>query len=111
MSSAGSDVCIYPSIPLLNFLSLLLLSITKGSAELFRQLVGHYAAHIKDVGAWDEALESVAEMYFGISRPRQGNPLFDMMGSMFGGGAPAPKKPAPRRVTGLAPGPVAEGLD
>ncbi|KAI9746320.1 MAG: hypothetical protein M1818_000031 [Claussenomyces sp. TS43310] len=111
VSSGGTDLRIYPSLPLLNFLSLLLLAISKGSADLFRQLVGHYAAHIKETGTWDEALESVAEMYFGISRPRQGNPLLDMMGSMFGGGAGAAKKPAPRRVTAPTPAPAAEGLD
>jgi hypothetical protein len=103
VSSNGSDIKIYPSLPLLNFLGLLMLAITKTSADLFRQLRNHYAAHIKEAGTWDEPLEIVAEMYFGITRPRQGNPLLDMMGSMFGGGAAAaPKKPS---------APVAEGLD
>jgi len=109
VSSNTLDMMIYPSLPLLNFLGLLLLAVQKGSADLFRSLKSHYAAHIKEVGTWDEALESIAEMYFGIQRPRQGNPLFDMMGSMFGGGfggAPA-KKPQQRRVEA----PVAEGLD
>lgn len=111
VSSANSDMRIYPSLPLLNFLGLLLLAIQKSSPDLFRQLKSHYATHIKEAGTWDEALESVAEMYFGIQRPRQGNPLFDMMGSMFGGGGAAPKKPPPKRVTGASPAPVAEGLD
>jgi hypothetical protein len=110
VSSSGSDMRIYPSLPLLNFLGLLLLTIQKASPDLFRQLTKHYAVHINEVGTWDESLESVAEMYFGIQRPRQGNPLFDMMGSMFGGGA-APKKAQPKRVTGATQAPVAEGLD
>lgn len=97
-------------MPLLNFLNLLLLALQKGSADLFRQLNAKYAAHIEEVGAWDEALTAVAEMYFGIQRPRQGNALFDMMGSMFGGGGGASSaKPAPKRVGESAP--VAEGLD
>jgi golgi to ER traffic protein 4 len=108
VSSGSSDLRIYPSLPLLNFLNLLLLAVQKGSADLFRQLKSKYAVHLKEVEDWDEALTSVAEMYFGIQRPRQGNPLFDMMGSMFGGGA-APAKPQPKRVGGSAP--VAEGLD
>lgn len=104
----SSDLKIYPSLPLLNFLSLLLLAVQKGSADLFRQLKSKYAVHLKEVEDWDEALTSVGEMYFNIQRPRQGNPLFDMMGSMFGGGA-APPKQQPKRVGSSAP--VAEGLD
>lgn len=108
VSSNTLDMRIYPSIPLLNFLGLLLLAVQKGAADLFKQLKSKYATHIKEVGIWDEALTTVAEIYFGIQRPRQGNPLMDMMGSMFGGGG-APGKPQPKRVGGSAP--VAEGLD
>jgi hypothetical protein len=110
VSSSGSDMRIYPSLPLLNFLGLLLLAVQKGSAGLFRQLKTKYGAYIDEVGIWDEALTSVAEMYFGIQRPRQGNPLLDMMGSMFGGGmGGAPAKQQPKRVGASAP--AAEGLD
>jgi hypothetical protein len=110
VSSNSSDMRIYPSLPLLNFLGLLLLAVQKGSADLFRSLKNKYSVLIKEVGIWDEALTSVAEMYFGIQRPRQGNPLFDMMGSMFGGGMPGPEKPQPKRV-GHSTAPAAEGLD
>lgn len=111
VSSNASDIKIYPSLPLLNFLGLLLLAVQKGSADLFRQLKNKYAVHIKEVGMWDEALTSVGEMYFGIQRPRQGNPLLDMMGSMFGGAmGGAPAKPQPKRV-GASATPAAEGLD
>jgi hypothetical protein len=110
VSSSSSDMRIYPSLPLLNFLSLLLLAVQKGSADLFRSLKNKYAVLIKEVGIWDDALTSVAEMYFGIQRPRQGNPLFDMMGSMFGGGMPGPAKQQPKRV-GQSSAPAAEGLD
>lgn len=109
VASQQHEARIYPSLPLLNFLTLLLLAVQKGSADLFRQLRTHYAVHIKEVGAWDEALDTIAEIYFRIQRPRQGNPLMDMMGSMFGGAAP--KQPAPKRVVGSASAPVAEGLD
>ena len=109
VSSSGSDVRIYPSIPLLNFLGLLLLAVQKGSADLFRQLKTKYGVLINEVGIWDEAITSVGEMYFGIQRPRQSNGLFDLMGGMFGGGGPAAGKPQPKRVGASAP--VAEGLD
>lgn len=109
VSSNSSDMRIYPSLPLLNFLGLLLLAVQKGSADLYKQLKSKYALYIKEVGIWDEALISVGEMYFGISRPRQGNPLLDMMGGMFGGGMGAPKKQEPRRVGASAP--AADALD
>ena len=108
VSSNSSDLRIYPSLPLLNFLGLLLLAVQKGSADLFRQLKTKYAAHIKEAGTWDEALTSVGEMYFGIQRPRQGNPLLDMMSGILGGGG-GQAKAQPKRVGGLAP--VSEGLD
>jgi hypothetical protein len=108
VSSQSSDVRIFPSLPLLNFLGLLLLAVQKGSPDLFRQLRSKYAANIAELGGvWDTALEMIAEMYFGIQRPRQSNPLLDMMGSFFGGGGGAPSGPAPRRVEA----PAAEGLD
>ena len=106
VSSKSSDVRIYPSLPLLNFLGLVLLAIQRGSADLYRQLTKHYAPYIKEVGIWDEALAHIGEQYFGIKIPRQGNPLFDMMGSMFFGGAGGPPKPdkaKPKKVEGPAP--------
>ena len=114
VSSQNSDLRIFPSLPLLNFLGLLLLAIQKGNPEVFRQLKTKYANNISELdGAWDEALEMIAEMYFGIQRPRQSNPLMDMMSGLFGGGAGgAPgagaRRPQTRRVEA---GPTAEGLD
>ncbi|KAJ4399521.1 hypothetical protein N0V85_005994 [Neurospora sp. IMI 360204] len=114
-SSQGSDIRIFPSLPLLNFLGLLLLAVQKGTPDLFRQLKTKYASNLAELGgAWDGALEMIAEMYFGIQRPRQSNPLLDMMGSLFGGGgggggAGAPGgRPPVRRVEAA---PTAEGLD
>lgn len=43
---------------------------------------------------WDDALAQIGEIYFGIRIPRQGNPLFEMMGSMMGfGSSPRPSEP------------------
>jgi hypothetical protein len=86
VSTSSSDMRVYPSLPLLNFLGLLLLAVERGAPDLFRQLRSHYAAYLKDVGLLDEALEQIGEMYFGIKPPRQGNPMMDMLGSMFSGG-------------------------
>ena len=106
VSGKSSDARLYPSLPLLNFLGLLLLAIQRGSADLYRQLAKHYAPYVKEVGIWDDALAQIGEQYFGIKIPRQGNPLFDMMGSMlFGGGgaSPKPEKAKPKKVEGPAP--------
>lgn len=71
-----------------------MLSVERGDPSLFRQLKSHYAANLKDTN-WDEALDQIGEMYFGIRIPKQGNPMFDMLGSMFGGGmGGGAKKPA-----------------
>lgn len=112
VSSSKSDIRVYPSLPLLNFLSLLLLAATRGSSDLFRSLTKHYATHIKEVGAWDEALAQIGEIYFAIKIPRQGNPLFDMMGSMLfgGGGGGGSQKKTPKKVDAPS-GPPAVDLD
>jgi hypothetical protein len=85
VSSKLSDLRVYPTLPLLNFLGLLLLAAQRGSADLFRQLRSHYAAELKKAG-WDEALLQIGQMYFGIKVPTQANPLMDIMGSLFMGG-------------------------
>jgi golgi to ER traffic protein 4 len=110
ISTSTSDIRIFPSLPLLNFLGLLLLTVQRGAPDAYRSLCLKYSTNINEVGMWTEALEVIGDMYFGIARPRQSNPLFDMMGSLFGGGGGAPqaKKPGVRRVE---PAPAAEGLD
>ncbi|EAW08617.1 protein GET4 [Aspergillus clavatus NRRL 1] len=87
VSSASSDVRVFPALPLLNFISMLLLTVQRSNADLFKQLTAHYASQIREVGIWDDALSQIGEQYFAIKIPKQGNPLLDMMGSMlFGGG-------------------------
>ncbi|PNS17568.1 hypothetical protein CAC42_8111 [Sphaceloma murrayae] len=108
VGSASSDLRVYPSLPLMNFLGLLLLAIQRGTPDLFRTLKSQFAAHIKEVGTWDEALAQIGEMYFGIKIPSQSNPLMDMMGSflMGGGMGGGQKKPPAPKVGGPAPAPA-----
>ncbi|KAI1214892.1 DUF410-domain-containing protein [Annulohypoxylon truncatum] len=113
VSSASADIRIYPSIPLLNFLGLLLLAIQRANADLYKQLHNKYATLLGEVEPWHESLEMIAEMYFGIQKPRQSNPLMDMMSGFLGGGGGAPasggaKRPAVKAPTSM---PAAEGLD
>lgn len=108
VSSNTSDIRIFPSLPLLNFLGLLLLAIQRGAPEVYKGLVSKYASQIDEAEAWAEPLEMIGEMYFGIQKPRQSNPLMDMMSGLFGGGGAAPPQQA--RRPGLQ-APAAEGLD
>ncbi|KID74943.1 Golgi to ER traffic protein 4 [Metarhizium brunneum] len=113
VSSASSDIRIFPSLPLLNFLGLLLLAIQRAAPEVYKGLVSKYATQINEADAWTEPLEMIAEMYFGIAKPRQSNPLMDMMSGLFGGGGgggPPPQQPRRQGIRG-PDAPVAEGLD
>jgi len=105
VSSASSDVRIFPSLPLLNFLGLLLLAI-----QVYKGLVSKYATQVNEAEVWAEPLEMIAEMYFGIQKPRQSNPLMDMMSGFFGGGGAPQQQPQRRGLRGVdAPAPA--GLD
>ena len=85
VQSSSCDATVFPSLPLINFLGLLLLAVQRGAADSFRSLKIQYAQWLKEVPQWEEPLEQIAEMYFGIRVQRQTN-LFDMMGSLFGAG-------------------------
>lgn len=114
VSSASAQIPIFPSLPLLNFLGLLLLAIQRAAPEVYKGLVSKYALHINETDSWAEPLEMIAEMYFGIQKPRQSNPLMDMMSGLFGGGGTAPgdasQRPSRRTIRG-PDAPMAEGLD
>ncbi|KAI1367562.1 hypothetical protein F5Y08DRAFT_58745 [Xylaria arbuscula] len=113
VSSNSADLRVFPSIPLLNFLGLLLLAIQRGNPELYKQLTAKYASHLRELDSWNEALEIISEIYFNITKPRQGNPLMDMMSGFFGGGPAAgagSKKPAVKPPSSNSM-PAAEGLD
>lgn len=112
ISSGDTDARVFPSLPLLNFLGLLLLAVQRGAPDAFKGLVTKYAGQINETDTWGEALETIAEMYFGISKPRQSNPLMDMMSGFFGGGAGAQQQQGQQRAgrVGLN-APPAAGLD
>lgn len=112
VASNHGDIRVFPSLPLLNFLGFLLLAIQRGAPELFKGLVSKYATQITETESWAEALEMIGEMYFNIVKPRQSNPLMDMMSGLFGGagGAPQPQQQRRQNVRRVdAPAP--EGLD
>lgn len=109
VATSNSDIRIFPSLPLLNLLGLLLLAIQRGTPDVYKGLMSKYAGQMAEADAWTEPLEMIGEMYFGVTKPRQSNPLMDMMSGMFGGGGAAPK---PQRRGLRAPdAPPTEGLD
>ncbi|BFZ61501.1 hypothetical protein YB2330_002567 [Saitoella coloradoensis] len=109
IASPIADTKIFPSLPLLNFLRLLTLSAARGTPDLWRALKGRYERDLRDVSAWDEVLEGIADLWFGVRKPRpQGNMLADLMSGMFGGGAGGG---APRGAPRLGGGSSVEGLD
>ncbi|PHH65003.1 hypothetical protein CDD81_3640 [Ophiocordyceps australis] len=109
VASAHCDMRVFPSLPLLNFIGLLLLSIERPVPDMFKKLVAKYAVEIEEAERWTEALEMIAEMYFGIQKPRQSNPLMDMMSGFFGGGGAAPQPP--KRTLRGSDNPAPAGLD
>ncbi|PUU73796.1 hypothetical protein B9Z19DRAFT_1111028 [Tuber borchii] len=99
VQTASVDVKVIPSLPLLNFLNLLLLACQTGGQDMFRTLKSHYSNNLKEAPHWDEALEQIGEIYFGIQVRRPAS-IFDMMGSMFGGApnaAPQSRQIAPEQ--------------
>lgn len=105
VASSSADVRVFPSLPLLNFLGLLLLAVQRGTPEVYKGLITRYATQLREAEPWGEPLEMIGEMYFGVKKPRQSNPLMDMMGGLFGRqGAQG----APRRGLDAPP---TEGLD
>ncbi|KAI9808530.1 MAG: hypothetical protein M1825_003678 [Sarcosagium campestre] len=106
VSSSSFDLRVFPSLPLMNFLGLLLLGAQRGSADVFRLLIDHYTVHLRESASWDEALEQIGEMYYDVRVKRQSNPLFDMMGSLFGGeagGGQGQPRAKSRRIESSAP--------
>ncbi|KAK6541633.1 hypothetical protein TWF694_007432 [Orbilia ellipsospora] len=113
VETSALDARVFPALPLLNFLRLLCLAVTRGraGAEGYRSLRAHYQALLQEVGGWDEALEQIAEMYFGIQVPRQRNFMADMMSSLFGGPPGGAPGGGSKRLQVGAPKPVAPELD
>ena len=74
---------IFPILPHLNFLSLLIVACQRGAPEFFTQLKKQYAQPLEEV-PWDDTLAKIGEVWFGIAIPRQqGNVMTDLLGSLF----------------------------
>ena len=88
VTSNSCEFHVFPSLPLLNFLGMLLLATQRGAPDLFQILRTQYSSDLEEVN-WDDVLDTIAEMYFKIRKNRPVN-LMDVVGSMLGGGGPRP---------------------
>jgi golgi to ER traffic protein 4 len=54
VESMTSEIRVFPSLPLFNFLRLLVLTVERGQADTFRGLRSHYGTYLNDVPDWNE---------------------------------------------------------
>lgn len=95
------SVKVFPSLPGVNFLTLLVLAAGPGGREVWQVLRSHYQTVLKEAPWWSEVrdtrrfpciqtdngiqpLDQIGEAYFDVKIRRQTN-ILDMMGSLFGG--------------------------
>lgn len=54
VQSTTTDFRVFPSLPLLNFLGLLVPAVQSGAVDMFKTLKSHYAGNLKEVPVWEE---------------------------------------------------------
>ncbi|KAK9717840.1 hypothetical protein K7432_005934 [Basidiobolus ranarum] len=80
------DVITY-KLPLINFAQFLILAAQRESTEVFFALRNQYGNELSMIDkGYDQILEKLGEMYFGIQPRRPNNMLQDLMSSLFAGG-------------------------
>jgi len=125
-NSADDEIYITTD-PTLNFLQLAIRTCQRGnglSADIQRQakaafidLFRRYKTKSEIVGSpvMNKAAAQLGDIYFGIPLPRQGNPLHDMMTSLFGKepavGSSSSRGSFRGRGRGVGPSPSSGGLD
>lgn len=77
---------VYSNDSWLNFVRLVLLTVQRDGADLYKQLRGTYGAMCAEHKGFDDLLDDVGAAFFNIAKPRkQGNMLQDLMSSLFAG--------------------------
>ncbi|ORZ13619.1 hypothetical protein BCR42DRAFT_355011 [Absidia repens] len=83
----------------LNFTQLMLLTVQRDGAALFKQLKSTYGPMYNQQKGFDELIDDIGAAFYNIQKPKkQGNMMQDLMNSLFAGGSPSGN--APRQVTG-----------
>ncbi|CAO3596334.1 unnamed protein product [Absidia cylindrospora] len=99
-SPAGETIqlCIYDD-SWLNFTQLILLTVQRDGAALFKQLKSTYGPMYNQQKGFDELIDDIGAAFYNIQKPKkQGNMMQDLMNSLFAGGPSSGN--APRQVTG-----------
>ncbi|OLL27149.1 Golgi to ER traffic protein 4 [Neolecta irregularis DAH-3] len=94
LSSSQSEMVVFPTFPLLNFLRLLVCSAQRQSYDLYSKLKSHYQTAIDESPNWNENMTKIAEIHFGQRPARQNNMLSDLLGML----APPISKPTSTSV-------------
>ncbi|RIB14577.1 hypothetical protein C2G38_1973012 [Gigaspora rosea] len=81
------DVTIY-SLPLLNFLQLLILTVQREASDLFSDLRNRYKSALSVEPSFEDLLNKIGEVFFNIrvQRPQQFNIFQDLVNSLFTSG-------------------------
>ncbi|KAI8342627.1 hypothetical protein BC941DRAFT_413339 [Chlamydoabsidia padenii] len=83
----------------LNFTQLVLLTVQRDGAALFKELKSTYGPMYHQHAGFDDLIDDIGAAFYNIQKPRkQGNMMQDLMNSLFAGGPPAP-----RQVAGSSP--------
>jgi hypothetical protein len=82
VSEFNTEFLIFETVPVLNLLQLLLITVQTKNTSYFQKLSQRYSSDIKALEL-NNAFTLLGEIYFGISVPKQGNILQDLMGGFF----------------------------
>ncbi|KAL1919758.1 uncharacterized protein VTP21DRAFT_1689 [Calcarisporiella thermophila] len=72
--------------PLLNFLQLLLFTVQRDAADMFKTLRNAYQQVLSQEQLYSQLLDRIGETFFGIQPPRNQNLFQDLFSSLLGGG-------------------------
>lgn len=83
VSESGISIELFESVPLLNFIQLLLKTVSTGNAQLYNKLLSRYSTVIQQADL-KEATAFIGELYFGVAVPKQVNLLQNLMSGFMG---------------------------
>ncbi|RKP05082.1 hypothetical protein THASP1DRAFT_26370, partial [Thamnocephalis sphaerospora] len=69
--------------PLLNFCTLLILTVERDARDLFTRLRNRYRADLREDESYDKIMDRIGQMYFGIQPPQAGGGQANFMQQML----------------------------